>query len=238
MKTKPLLIFSLLLLSIFANGQTELYSNDAITVSYEAFSVKEGKKSTQYRCIQTVKNNTGNDLYYEDENGAGVPPILAGPFMELKILNSTGLNSVLRLSLPESEYTTVDGLNALRVLKANETFTKENYFKVANGDDPLIRAYPSKELRSISLYTVDLSSKSMDGKWSSKDGQNLALTYTPTSIKTTINSISLVWNVSSNNTATSTYSNTLNPNSTVIIDKVFKTITIETAVGLNTVFEK
>ena len=217
-------------------AQTEVYSNDLISVSYENILVSEGKNNTQYNCIQSVTNKTNTDLYYEHIGGGG--NLVAEGFIELKILNATGWNAALSIGLPESEFTTGNGLNALRVLRAGETFTKENLFKVANGVDPQIKAYPSKQLQELSDFTVDLSPKLMDGQWTSSDGQKLLLTYSLESIQTDVNSKILNWSLSNSSDVTSTYTNTQNPNARLILNKATKTVTLESGVGLVANFKK
>ncbi|MDA9791621.1 hypothetical protein N9B83_03220 [Schleiferiaceae bacterium] len=225
-----------MLTSIFTYAQTEVYINDLISVSYENILVSEGKNNTQYNCIQSVTNKTNTDLYYEHIGGVG--SLVAEGFIELKILNATGWNAALSIGLPESEFTTGNGLNALRVLRAGETFTKENLFKVANGIDPQIKAYPSKQLQDLSAFTVDLNSKLMDGQWSSSDGQKMLMTYSLESIQTDINSKILNWSLSSSNDVTSSYTNTQNPNARLLLNKATKTVTIESGVGLVANFKK
>ena len=233
---KKLLYSVCMLVSTMTYAQTEVYSNDLISVAYENVLVSEGKNNTQYNCIQSVTNKSNKDLFYDDIGGAG--NLIAEGFIELKILNATGWNAALSIGLPESEFTTGNGLNALRVLRAGETFTKENLFKVANGIEPQIKAYPSKPLQELSAFTVDLSAKLMDGQWSSSNGQKMLVTYSLEAIQTDINAKVLNWSLSTSSDVTSTYSNAQNPNARLILNKATKTITLESGVGLVANFKK
>ena len=73
------LISTLFTISFFSSlAQTEAYSNEQVTVTYENILFNEGKNNTQYNCIQTVSNKTDKDLYYQNSDGNG--------FVELKII--------------------------------------------------------------------------------------------------------------------------------------------------------
>ena len=225
------LISTLFAISFFSSSaQIEAYSNEQVTVTYENILFNEGKNNTQYNCIQTVFNKTDKDLYYQNSDGNG--------FVELKIMNAAGWNASLYLRLNETPYTTDNGLNSIRVLKAGETFSKENLFKVPNGETPQVKAYPSKTLKELSAFKLDINAAVMNGQWNSTNGQTMFLTYSLEAIQTDINSRVNNWLLSSNNDITSAYSCPQLPNARLLINKSAQSITIETGAGINMNFKK
>jgi hypothetical protein len=225
------LISTLLSISFFSSAaQTEVYSNEQITVTYENILFNEGKNNTQYNCIQTVSNKTDKDLYYQNADGNG--------FIELKIMNAAGWNASLYLQLNETPYTTDNGAYSIRALKAGETFSKENFFKVPNGETPQIKAYPSKNLKELWAFKLDINAAVMNGQWSSSNGQMMLLTYSLEAIQTDINSKVNNWALSSNNDVTSIYSCSQLPNARLLINKSTQSISLETGAGINVSFKK
>ena len=56
-------------------------------------------------------------------------------------------------------------MNSIRVLNAGETFSKENLFNVPNGETPQIKTYPSKTLKELSSFKLDMNAAVMNGEW-------------------------------------------------------------------------
>ena len=220
-------ISTLFAISFFPSfAQTKVLSNEKITVTYENILFNEGKNNTQYNCIQRVSNKTDKDLYYQ---GSGCA--------ELRILNAAGFNSSLLLRGEESPYTTDNG-RSIYVLEAGTTYSKENLFKVPNGETPQIKAYPGAALRELSSFKLDINAAVMNGHWYCTNGQTMLLTYSLEALQTDINSRVNNWTLNSNNDFTSTYSCPQLPGARLLINKSTQSITIETGVGINMSFKK